>query len=183
MGLPGWVLENIVAVEDQYLTPKPQLQVISHTTELTILPKVFEKWAQFIERHRFKEKGLDLEINSWLQRLQPEQLENVNRHSFAVVLGVKPDAYVELGSVNVEWHTQVWFIFADNTLIEFVTFRGLRTLKARAAHVAKVKIAGQTEADRIHTVSKYKRQFKIQGGLIKQERQPRDRWRNTRKTF
>ena len=183
MSLPHWILENVIAVEDVYLTPKPRLQVIGHTIELIILPAVYIKWAMFIERHRFREKGLNLELNAYLQRLQPEQLENINRHSFAVALGIKPDAYVELASVQVEPFTQLWFIFADNQLVEFITRRALRTLKAKAAHVAKVQPSGMPEKQRIHKISKYKHQLKIQGGLIRQERQPRDRWAKTKKTF
>jgi hypothetical protein len=183
MSLPNWILENIVAVEDEYLTPKPRLQAIGQTTALIILPKVREKWSSFVDRHRLIEKKLPVELENYIQRLQPEQLENVNRHSFSVVLGVKPTARIELGSVNVEWHTQIWFIFADNELVEFVTFRGLRTLKARAAHEAKSQPSGMPDALRIHKISKYPRQLKIQGGLIKQERQPRDRWKGTKRTY
>jgi hypothetical protein len=43
MSLPNWILENVVAVEDEFLSSKPRLQVIGETVELVILPKVHEK--------------------------------------------------------------------------------------------------------------------------------------------
>jgi len=183
MGLPNWILENVLAVEDMYLTPKPRLQVIGNTTALVILPKVQEKWALFVERHKVAEQQKPTEIEYYLQRLRPEQLTNIHRWAFASVLKLKPDAFVEIGMAWLRHNTSLWFIFADNQLVEFITFRGLRQIQKRAEHRIDEAFAGMPEAERIHAISKYKQELKIQGGLIKQERQPRDRWRNTKRTF
>lgn len=181
--LPHWILENTVAVEETYLAPGPRLQVVGHTTELVILPKVAEKWAAFTVRHNLKNKSLSCDMSHYLKQLQPEQLTNIQRWAFASVLGIKPDSYVEIGMTWVESHTSVWFIFADTQLIEFMTFRALRTIKRKAEHLAKRRVAGMPESERVHSISKYKQQRKIQGGLIRQERNPRDRWKSCQKTF
>lgn len=170
------VLENLVIVDEADLTPKRRGWV-EHRREvpagLTVSPHAQQKFLDFAIRHGLRWQ----DINEYLKRSHDEQVTNVLRHAFSDSFGIKPDAVVRILAAWAGPHTMLCFIVADGVVVELVSWRGLRQLRKRALHRSEVQPAGMKEAERIKEVSKKKFKVKIQGGLLRQESQPRDRWK------
>ena len=165
------VLENLVIVDEADLKPKPVRREVP--TRITVGAHALAKFSDFAERHRLRWR----DVNEYLSRARDEQVTNELRHAFSDTFGVKPGAAVRILAAWAGPSTMLCFIAADGVVIEMVTWRGLRQLRKRALHRAKVQPSGVPEAERIRDISKKVYKVKIQGGLLRQESQPRNRWK------
>jgi hypothetical protein len=169
-----WLLENLIIVDEADLRPKAQPQKSGRIApqNFTVTPQAQAKFDDYVVKRNLSSG----DIRDYLKRAWPEQVTNELRHAFSDTFKIKPGSDVAIYSVQATENMTLCFIVSDNTVIEIVSWRGLRQLRKRAMHTAKVTPAGKPEAERVHEISKTKFKKKILGGLIRQERCPRDRW-------
>jgi hypothetical protein len=165
------VLENFVVVDEADFRPKAVKREVP--TGITVSPRTLAKFRDFADRRDLRYR----DINEHLRHARAEQVTNELRHAFSDTFGIKTDARVRILTADAGPHITLCFIEADGVVVEMVSWRGLRQLRKRAMHRAQVQLAGVPEAVRIHDISKKVHRVKIQGGLMRQESQPRDRWK------
>lgn len=152
----------------------PEYDKFMPTEPLGLTRHVLDKWAKFSVRHETKHSN----IKVYISKSKPETVDPLIRHAIARLYEVKNREVITQRAVWFGPHTFVQFLIVDNVIVTFCTWRALRQLR-KIAHYrdAEWQLNQPTEKERIHSISKNSFRREVQGGLLRQEKSPRSRFK------